>query len=1408
MKKLPELILILIIAAVAGCLTGDSGDDNKNNDNGSYIVSGKITDNTGANVSGVTVTLSGSNTNLTVTTDSGGNYAFQDIIIGSYTVTPAKKGYTFTPESRSIDITDLNKTGVNFNCVPVGNPDEGNTDPNGHTVTGRIVDIQGNVVPGIELSLTSTVNRYTAITDENGVFTFTGIPDAAYALLPIGGAPNYSYIPQSQRLSVSGANITTEDFLQYKLGQPGDYNIWGAITTLKEVIMPDVVLTLDFENRTVTSDKEGNYYFGNLGDGDYTVTPSRDGFLFTPESAQISIRGADVELNFKGIGSVDGWIVSGHIVHEDGTGVPDVIMSITNPVNRYEATTEEDGSFMFVGVANGSYGLVHNKMGYTFTPSYQTFSVSDANVVLDDIIGSTGQNDGKGYTISGRVVDAAGNGITGVQVGLSGTMLSTLTDSYGNYSFTSIENNEYYVIVAKTDYTFAPMFIAITVNGENVSVSNIIGYTSGGGDDGEYVITGLILNSSGAGVEGIAVNLTASGMSNIKATNENGVYTYPEYPNGTYTVTPESDDYTFTPASVTVTIQGGNVTVQTIIATPNGNDDGEYIISGSILTLNGTGIEGIAVNLTASGMSNIKVTNENGVYTYPEYPNGTYTVTPESDDFTFTPASVTVTIQGSDVTVQTIIAIPVDGGGGNDDGEYIISGSILTATGAGIEGIAVDLTGPGMSNIKATNENGVYTYPEYPNGTYTVTPESDDYTFSPASVTFTVQGSDVTVQTIVGTPVGDDSGDTGTYLISGHVYNIDGNAYSGVTIIVGGDIENQTLTTDQNGYYYISNLANGNYMIVPSSAMIVFSPLYMMVTINGENATVDFHEYRKSDDDDAIYKISGTVSDQAGSGIPGVSLMLTGGNIQKTAVTDNEGKYEISDLSNALYSLIPQKSGYKFSPLFAQVTINGTNATANFIGSPATDDGGDTFALSGKVIDKNGVGIADVQVDINDIDTNNMLVGRTKTDSDGIYTFEDLFKGDFYITAAKADYSFNPSPLRVIVTGPSTEIADIHGTKISGNISDGPRKISGRVTKVYDEDAGIPFAIIKLEQKDTEDSLKVSTNGDGYYTFDGVPDGEYYVIPRHENFIFDNERKGIELDGEDLADVNFKGAHYIAGHVYEEKEKLGGAKDETVMEPKGGVKVKMTRLDWSGFTYGTVMTDALGYYEFRLLLNPGEYKVETPDEDKDKPEFHEVIIEEENHLDVDFVIPLDDDNQEPDNDDDGGGNIMNFWLEITCSTTQETTERNDEQTWKGTANFVAKLINDDGTGVLEGEGELKVSGGGHSQDDKGNYCDWTRTGTIAVTVSGSTLHTIDPDDDKIKHMLNISLGMASSETVTTTCCDDEGNCKTEVNRGGAQDLPFEFMMPMVEGYTIARTIEPGGGFTGRVIYVLHYGSNE
>jgi hypothetical protein len=92
-----------------------------------------------------------------------------------------------------------------------------------------------------------------------------------------------------------------------------------------------------------------------------------------------------------------------------------------------------------------------------------------------------------------------------------------------------------------------------------------------------------------------------------------------------------------------------------------------------------------------------------------------------------------VTVSGANVTGKNFTAVVAT---------YLISG-MVTSSGVGLSGVTMTVPGAG-SGTATTDSSGNYTLSGAANGTYIVRPSLSGYTFSPAGISVTVSGSNMT----------------------------------------------------------------------------------------------------------------------------------------------------------------------------------------------------------------------------------------------------------------------------------------------------------------------------------------------------------------------------------------------------------------------------------------------------------------------------------------------------------------------------------------------------------------------------------------------------------------------------------------------------------------------------------------
>ena len=194
----------------------------------STMIEGTITDGNGDGIGGVTITVGGetplnaTGTPKALKTKADGSYAAEVESTGaSATVTPTKKGLTFTPASRSVTLT-ANATIAGIDFVGSGNA----------TITGRVVDSGGNGLRGavVTASPRGGSGGPDATTRASGTFTIRDIP-LGWTTITVA-KDGYSFAPRDVLLTGGTVNV-------------GNLTAAGTIQPASVEVVRDPVSTTD-----------------------------------------------------------------------------------------------------------------------------------------------------------------------------------------------------------------------------------------------------------------------------------------------------------------------------------------------------------------------------------------------------------------------------------------------------------------------------------------------------------------------------------------------------------------------------------------------------------------------------------------------------------------------------------------------------------------------------------------------------------------------------------------------------------------------------------------------------------------------------------------------------------------------------------------------------------------------------------------------------------------------------------------------------------------------------------------------------------------------------------------------------------------------------------------------------------
>ena len=387
----------------------------------SFGITGSVTPS--ANGSGTTLALSGPTSGST-TADASGNFSFGGLGNGTYTITPSKTGFTFSPASQSVTVNGGSVTGVAFTIQPIPT----------FSISGAISPAANG--SGTTLALSGGATG-TATADVNGNFTFGNLQNGTYVITP--SKTGFIFSPATQTITVNGANVTGVAFT----AQPvPTWSISGTVSPAANGGGTTLALS-GSGTGTATADVNGGFSFSGLQNGTYTVTPSKSGFTFSPASATVTVNGADVTGVAFTAQAIPTFNISGTVSPAaNGTGTTLTLSG----AGTGTVTADGSGNFTFGGRTSGTYTITPTKSGFSFSPASATVTVTNADV--------TGVN----FTATALPV---GLSIDVTVFKDSSTSSSTITTP----AFSTAQPNELILAFVASDYISGPAQTVSTMTG-------------------------------------------------------------------------------------------------------------------------------------------------------------------------------------------------------------------------------------------------------------------------------------------------------------------------------------------------------------------------------------------------------------------------------------------------------------------------------------------------------------------------------------------------------------------------------------------------------------------------------------------------------------------------------------------------------------------------------------------------------------------------------------------------------------------------------------------------------------------------------------------------------------------------------------------------------------------------------
>lgn len=154
------------------------------------------------------------------------------------------------------------------------------------------------------------------------------------------------------------------------------YSMSGRTTTNGNSLNNVTVALSGTQTANISTDTNGNFSFASLPEGEYTLTPTRTNYVFTPTNRNVTYPGGgQTGLDFTAVLAT--YTITGRVTN-GSNGLSGVAITLGGSQTG-STTTNSNGDYSINATAEGNYTITPSLAGYSFNPPSQNFDNLSGN---------------------------------------------------------------------------------------------------------------------------------------------------------------------------------------------------------------------------------------------------------------------------------------------------------------------------------------------------------------------------------------------------------------------------------------------------------------------------------------------------------------------------------------------------------------------------------------------------------------------------------------------------------------------------------------------------------------------------------------------------------------------------------------------------------------------------------------------------------------------------------------------------------------------------------------------------------------------------------------------------------------------------------------------------------------------
>lgn len=716
------------------------------------------------------------------------------------------------------------------------------------------------------------------------------------------------------------------------------------------------------------------------------------------------------------------------------------LANVTVSTGQFQAISDLNGYYVLNLPHNHDYAITATKNGWSFNPASLPIYNLQANTTNNTFIATPWK-----YMIYGST--GTPQTLINITSSLGNNYPMVTSNDQGDYQVTGIFYNDTITLTpAKAGYTFSPAnqtFTNIQANTPFNFIANLINYT----------VSGTIIENN-IPLSNVTINYGSSSTT----TNANGQYSVSIPWHTNVTIIPLKIGYKFSPTQVSY-----NQIEQNQLCNFTATALAQYSVSGYVTKSDNSPLSNCQITIGNATNS----TDANGFYSLTIYESDTpLQIIPLKIGYTFSPSVIHHNNLTNNLINQNFTATPAN---------YTVSGSIT-----GTPSVLLTLSGD-LNSTNTSDTNNNYSFSNIPfESNITISPTKAHYHFTPASIN---------INPVLGnTPNQNFVAELDSYLITINVTH-QGNPLDNAQIIYNGNTgftnaggvftfmlgygSSCSITVSKSGYYFVQN----EYII---------SQIDQVQTLNFITRPPN------------NYTISGIVSLNQNP-MNEVLILSNSGNV----FTNNQGQFTLNATEGSEINLVPQKTGYVFTPASKIFSNLNQNQTQDFSGSLKP------VIYSGYIY-RDNLPLPNIKL--------KFLSDSTYSNQNGQFSFSAPYFSNLQITPQDPNYTF--APLNYTINSANQDLDNL-----IFNATDKSYYISGIVSQ-----NGIPVPTIAINS--SLGNLDYQTNSQGIYQIPLHYNNSTTLTPISENYVFNPINISIDSIKTDLENINFNAAAKVTNVTF------------------------------------------------------------------------------------------------------------------------------------------------------------------------------------------------------------------------------------------------------------------------------------